>query len=123
MPTALIQRSLDGALSPSPQCPEVCEARLNAREHYRPNELRIDRPYDRLPAPRAVDGSGLRLRRSPDQQAFCADHVAAGKFARVFSRVSSKVVFEADGTGLVFDMVGMEDLGRVEESFEVDGHW
>lgn len=48
--------------------------------------------------------------------------MAAGESAWEFSRWFLEVVFEADGTGLVFDVVGLEQLGGFEESLEVDGH-
>ena len=48
--------------------------------------------------------------------------MAARKFARELSGLVLEIVVVADGTGLVFDFVGMEELGLFEECFETDGH-
>ena len=48
--------------------------------------------------------------------------MAARKLARELSRLVLEIVIEADGTCLVFDFVGMEELGFFEECFETDGH-
>lgn len=77
---------------------------------------------DRTRAPRAVDGDSVGLRGCPEEKAFRPDDMAAGELAWELSGGVLEIVFEADGTGLVFDFVWLEQLGCFEESFEVDGH-
>ena len=48
--------------------------------------------------------------------------MAARKLARELSGLVLEIVVVADGTCLVFDFVGMEELGFFEECFEIDGH-
>ena len=48
--------------------------------------------------------------------------MTARKFTWEFSRVVLEIVFIADGTGLVFDFVRMEDLGLFQEGVELDSH-
>ena len=48
--------------------------------------------------------------------------MAARKLARELSGLVLVKVVVADGTGLVLDFVGMQELGCFKESFEIDGH-
>ncbi len=66
--------------------------------------------HDSLSAPGAADGEREGMRGRPGKKAFCADEVTAWKFAWEFWRRALKVVFEADGTALVFDFGGLEEL-------------
>ncbi len=66
--------------------------------------------YDSLSAPGAADGDGTAMRGRPGKKTFCADEVTAWKLAWELWRRALKVVFEADGTALIFDFGGLEEL-------------
>ncbi len=95
---------------------------LCIRDNCFPETALSGRMDNRTCAPGAVDGSSIGSRGRPSEKTFCSDEVTARKFTWELAGIVFEIVFIADGTGLVFDVVGMEDLGLFQESVELNSH-
>ena len=115
-PAAFHQRSIRGGDRPFGPIGDARKGRCCQRRRHRQDMAGVDGRDDWIPAPGAGEGGLVGLRGGAAEKAFGSDGVAAGQSAREFSRRGLEVVFEADGTGLVLDFVGMEHLGLFEEA-------